>query len=171
MTILEAKKLIDAAIQGSPVEYWADLGCGSGTFTYAVAELLGDGSRILAIDKLTQHLAKERAQVEITFSQLDVEHMIRDKGEFDGVIMANTLHYIKEQSAFLEKLYPWIKPSGKLVLVEYNTERSNQWVPYPLTFEKAQSLLAQSGFKSVEKIGERPSQYRTDNMFACVAWV
>ncbi|MGE0588796.1 MAG: class I SAM-dependent methyltransferase [Cyclobacteriaceae bacterium] len=169
MTIADARQLIEASIQGSPVEHWADLGCGSGTFTYAVAELLGKSSRILAIDKLTQYLAKERAQVEITFSQADVEHMIRDKGEFDGVIMANTLHYIKDQSVFLQKLHPWLKPHGKIVLVEYNTDRSNQWVPYPVTFEKAESMLTQAGFKGVIKIGERPSQYRTENMFACVA--
>ncbi|MCB0488307.1 MAG: class I SAM-dependent methyltransferase [Cyclobacteriaceae bacterium] len=171
MTIAEARQLINTAIKGSPVEHWADLGCGAGTFTYAVAELLGKGSRILAIDKLTQYLAKERAQVEIIFSQSDVEHLTRDKGEFDGVIMANTLHYIKDQPTFLQKLHPWLKPHGKIVLVEYNTERSNQWVPYPITFEKAKSLLTQSGFKDVTKIGERPSLYRTDNMFACVASV
>lgn len=171
MTIPEAKKLIDAAIPDSPTEHWADLGCGSGTFTYAVAELLGKGSRILAIDKLTQYLAKERAQVEITFSQLDAEHMTRDKGEFDGIIMGNTLHYIKDQSSFLQRLHPWLKSNGKLVLVEYNTDRSNQWVPYPVSFEKAESLLKQAGFKAITKIGERPSQYRTDNMFACMAKV
>lgn len=35
---------------------WADLGCGSGTFTLALAELLSAGSHIHAIDHVAHQL-------------------------------------------------------------------------------------------------------------------
>lgn len=169
MNATEARLLIEAAILEKGAATWADLGCGAGTFTYAVADLLGEGSKIWAIDKLNQHLAASRAQAQIEFVKADIERQQLPLKDLDGIIMANTLHYIKDQSGFLENLRLYLKGNGKMILVEYDTTNSNQWVPFPVTYEKAESLLTNAGFKDVERIGEHQSSVRNEMIFACLA--
>ena len=169
MNPTEARQLIEPAIPTKTTATWADLGCGAGTFTYAVADLLGDKSKIWAVDKLTQHLGEKRGAVEIEFLQADIERQSLPLKALDGIIMANTLHYIKDQTAFLSSLRLYLKDTGKVILVEYDTERSNQWVPFPLTYDKAENLLADAGFNTISRIGEHPSSFRGEMIFACVA--
>ncbi|HRK55783.1 MAG TPA: class I SAM-dependent methyltransferase [Cyclobacteriaceae bacterium] len=169
MNPTDARQLIEAAIPNKTTATWADLGCGAGTFTYAVAELLGDGSKVWAVDKLTQYLGAKRGEVEIEFLQADIERQELPLKALDGIIIANTLHYIKDQADFLQHLRSYLKDTGKLILVEYDTERSNQWVPFPVTYEMAQALLSNAGFKDVSQIGEHPSSFRNEMIFACVA--
>ena len=170
MNASEACQLIEAAIPEKIKANWADLGCGGGTFTEAIADLLGEGSKIWAVDKLNQHVASRKGNVQIEFVQADIERQQLELKDLDGIIIANTLHYIKDQSGFLKGLRSYLKDGGKLVLVEYNTERSNQWVPFPVTYEKAASLLTQTGFKNISMIGEHPSSFRGEMIFACVAY-
>jgi len=52
---------------------WADLGCGSGLFTYALANLLPDGSHLYAIDQSPVALdpLPKPAQTKVEFRQVD----------------------------------------------------------------------------------------------------
>jgi hypothetical protein len=51
MNIIEATALIRTSlIEWSQPQYWCDLGCGSGTFTMALAHVLSPGSTIHAVD-------------------------------------------------------------------------------------------------------------------------
>ncbi len=52
MQLTEAKDLIRCdALEGPAAAVWADLGCGSGLFSYALPALLPAGSTVYAIDK------------------------------------------------------------------------------------------------------------------------
>src|SRR5690348_3116034 len=50
MDAQEAERLIAPAVPAGPA-VWADFGAGDGTFTRALAERLGPGSRIYAVDR------------------------------------------------------------------------------------------------------------------------
>lgn len=160
--------MIERAIHDYPTATWADLGCGTGTFTYALAGLLGEGSKVWAVDKLTQYLGTGKGPVAVEFLQMDIERQPLPFNSLDVIIMANTLHYIRDQETFLGRLPHHLIKNGKIVLVEYDTDRSNQWVPFPVTYDKAQTLLAEAGFKNIFRIGERPSTIRNGMIFACV---
>ena len=160
--------MIERAIHDYPTATWADLGCGTGTFTYALAGLLGEGSKVWAVDKLTQYLGTGKGPVAVEFLQMDIERQPLPFNSLDVIIMANTLHYIRDQETFLGRLPHHLIKNGKIVLVDYDTDRSNQWVPFPVTYDKAQTLLAEAGFKNIFRIGERPSTIRNGMIFACV---
>lgn len=171
MNSTDARQLIEAAIPHKATATWADLGCGAGTFTYAVADLLGPQSKIWAVDKLTQYLSAKRGDSAIEFLQADIERQSLPLKELDGIILANTLHYIKDQSGFLKHLRTYLNDSAQVILVEYDTEHSNQWIPFPVTFGKAQTLLTDAGYKAVGRVGEHPSSFRDEMIFACTAQV
>ncbi len=170
MKVADAIELIERAFrQPVGVETWADLGCGSGTFTRALATLLGERSIIYAVDKENQHIktATDPA-ASINFLRLD---FIRDPlpySELDGILMANAIHYVSDKASFIEKLKQHLKPDGKLLIVEYDTDSPNAWVPYPLSFDRLTQLFSQHGFGKIEKLKERSSIFRSGKMYACV---
>lgn len=169
MTSSEARGLIENAIVAKTPSTWIDLGCGSGTFTYALADLLCEESKIVAIDRLSHPIASKRNGVDIEFKQADFERQELFFENVDGILIANALHYVKDQEGFLRSIKPWLKEEGQLILIEYDTDKSNQWVPFPLTFEKVRQLLLKIGFGNVKKIGEHDSRFRDDQIFACLA--
>lgn len=140
-------------------QYWADLGCGSGTFTRALATILPGQSKIIAVDKTHQSLAPLMGKaVKVDFLQADMEADPLPLNELSGVLMANSLHYIRGKKAFLQKLEPVFLAQKQWLIVEYDTESANQWVPFPLSFSQLRSLFLPLGY-TIEKINTRPSAY------------
>ena len=56
MTHNEAVSFIQNTVRASVPESWADLGCGNGTFTRALIDLLPQGSHVTAVDREQQRL-------------------------------------------------------------------------------------------------------------------
>lgn len=167
MTSADARSLIEKALPDKVKSTWIDLGCGSGTFTYALADLLGDGSKIIAIDRLNQHLGTKRGKVELEFVQADFEMQNLMYEQLDGILIANALHFVKDHFRFIERIRPWLKHGGKLIIIEYDTDKGNQWVPFPLTYERTSQLLKDAGFVNIVKVGEKDSVYQSGKMFVC----
>jgi SAM-dependent methyltransferase len=148
--------------------YWADLGSGSGLFTMALAEFLSPPAKIFSIDKDLSALKTQKDKLN--------SHFITIKSYFitagfdnelhlplmDGILMANSLHYVREKVILIEKIWETLKPSAAFILVEYNTSRSNRWVPYPISFSEWQILSKQAGFKNTRLLGKHPSLYHKE---------
>jgi SAM-dependent methyltransferase len=163
MTHREALALIDTPYLRnlSGPTRWADLGCGSGTFTLALADLLAPGSYIDAIDlKPTIAAQTTNRGVVITPRTGDFTRLpLTGDGpaRLDGILMANSLHYVRDQQTFLTHLHA---STNILLLIEYDTDRPvARWVPYPLSFITATRLLQSTGWPRVQKLGTRPSKY------------
>ena len=169
MQLKDAITLIQAAdIRTTSASAWADLGCGTGTFTYALAHLLAPQSTIYAVDRTPQQLPPATSnKVELIFHQAD---FIKDTLSFpplDGILMANALHYIQDKASLLERLKSYLAPDGMFIIVEYDTVSANQWVPYPVGKASLQNLFAAAGFTNIKALGERPSVYYNRSIYAC----
>ncbi|MEQ9304365.1 MAG: class I SAM-dependent methyltransferase [Marinoscillum sp.] len=147
------------------MQVWADLGCGSGTFTYALATRLNPNSVIYAVDQEHQILQPTYNQVEISFIQSDFLKGIDQLPMMHGVLMANSLHFVEEKAGFLARLRKKLFNNGEIMVVEYESTRPNQWVPFPVNFEALTLLMKEMGINSIEKIGERSSIYQ-DKIYA-----
>lgn len=144
---------------GEP-QLWADLGCGSGLFSRALATLLPKQSKILCIDKARPGWeAIEINDVALEFIKADFFRHEFGNGKFDGFMMANSLHFIKNKPLLINRLVPSLRPNGRIVVVEYDSESANFWVPYPITYEKLKNLFQSVNINKVAKIGERPSRF------------
>ena len=87
----------------------------------------------------------------------------------DGILMANSLHYVQEQVACIKQLKTHLRNgAGAFILIEYDTDSRNQWVPFPVSFARAQSIFGDAGFSKIVKIGERQSMYRGDSIYAAL---
>ena len=110
---------------------WADLGCGTGTFTLALAELLAAGSLIHALDRDARALRRIpplRHEVAITTHGSDFITTPWPFTDLDGILMANALHFVGDQAAFIRGCQPRVRPTHRFLIVEYDTDVSNPWV-------------------------------------------
>lgn len=195
MTHRDAVSLIDTPWfrnQRIPMR-WADLGCGSGTFTLALADLLPPGSSIEAIDlrptvapQTTPHgvsihpRAADFTTLDLRLCAATVDTAIlpprvwpgTEPLQYDGILMANSLHYVEDQRTFLSGLLraPDATRPGALLLVEYDTDIPvARWVPYPLSFTNATHLLQSTHWPRIQKLGTQPSAFGRTELYAALA--
>jgi ubiquinone/menaquinone biosynthesis C-methylase UbiE len=77
----------------------------------------------------------------------------------DGIVMANSLHFFKDKEKVLRHVRSFLKWNGCLLLVEYNVDSGNMWVPYPLSFETYQDLAPRAGFTEPRLLAKAPSRF------------
>jgi ubiquinone/menaquinone biosynthesis C-methylase UbiE len=150
-----------------PGGVWADLGAGTGAFTLALAELLGAQGEIYAVDRdggalrsLAQAMRARFPDVSLHFITADFTRPL-DLPPLDGVVMANSLHFIPHprKPEVLRLVQSLLKPGGRLLVVEYDTDTGNIWVPHPFTYPQWESLARQCGFAHTRLLATHPSSF------------
>lgn len=155
---------------------WADFGAGHGAFTLALAELLGPSAEIYAVDKNRRSLAQLQRGMRHRFPGVTLHLMPADFAAplqlppLDGVVMANSLHFVRHKDVALRLARGYLKPEGRLILVEYNTDTGNLWVPHPLSFPTWAALAQRNGFAHTELLASRPSRFLGE-IYAAASWV
>ena len=144
---------------------WADLGSGSGAFTLALADLLGAGSHIYSVDRDARALREQQAALQARFPAVTLEQRVADFSRpldlppLDGVVMANSLHFQRRKEPVLALVRGMLKPGGRLVLVEYNADKGNLWVPHPLSYPTWETLALANGFVGTRLLATVPSRF------------
>lgn len=175
MKLNEAIALIKGAIPflpraGQP-QHWADLGCGTGLFTEALVRILPAGSIMYGVD--THPGLPTAAQLRSalpTGSQLhpitaDFEKDDLPLKDLDGILMANSIHYVQDKQALIKKLRGYMQPDAPFIFVEYDTDSPvARWVPYPMSFASMKKL-----FPAAQKLAQHPSVYGRANIYAAIA--
>lgn len=153
---------------------YADFGAGEGAFTLALRELTGPDAVIYAVDRDGAALRRLKKDYIARFGSTD--NLILLPNDFsrpldastgsaqrlpplDGIVMANSLHYFRDKENILRHVRGFLKPNGILLLVEYNVDEGNLWVPYPLSFETFRTLAPQAGFGEPHLLAKAPSSF------------
>jgi ubiquinone/menaquinone biosynthesis C-methylase UbiE len=144
---------------------WADLGAGDGAFTFALADLLGQGAQITAVDRdpgalkrLASALRMDRLPALIETVVSDFTRSLNLSG-LDGVVMANSLHFVRDKAPVLASVGNMLRPGGTLIVVEYETDRGNPWVPHPFSFATWMGMAASAGFEQTRLLHRHPSRH------------
>lgn len=164
----DAIEMLAGGVLNARPAVWADLGCGHGTFTLALASLLAPGSTIHAIDRdsgaLRQMPAHHRG-VAIVTHVADINVVPDELTPLDGVLMANSLHYIRHQAAFIRSWSARLSSSGRFLIIEYDMDTANQWVPFPISRRRLPTVV--DGWQ-VRDLGRRASIYQRAALYSAV---
>lgn len=156
--------------QGAP-QTWADLGAGSGLFSRALSALLPDKSIIHAVDKnykTGQQITSENAASSIILRKKDFTAPLPEILNCDGILMANSLHYVQNKLTFLQQIKSILKPGGRIIIVEYDTDEPNQWVPWPVSCKNLQQFLTKNNLGSLQKLAEQKSLYQSGGIYSAL---
>jgi len=147
---------------------WADIGAGDGMFTRALVELLGPTARIYAVDRdqealadLEDWAAEHGANVTTVVADFSQPFGLPDLGGglLDGMLFANSLHFVPEPQDVLAQLAARVRPGGRIVFVEYERRAPSRWVPYPIPAARLPELSLSAGLSLPVFVASRPSAF------------
>lgn len=155
---------------------YADFGAGSGAFTLALRELVGLDAIIYAVDKDKSALRELENHHRSRFNMTDNLILLPndfarplDSPPLDGIVMANSLHFFKEKEKILRHVREFLKPDGALIVIEYNVDAGNLWVPHPLSFETFRMLASRAGFSEPRLLARISSRFLKE-FYSAVAY-
>jgi len=161
---LDVRPLEFAARDGLHLALTYDISVYDATYL-ALADLLGDGAAIHSVDRDRHALnAQERAfrarfpTTVVQYHHADFTRSL-DLPPLDGIVMANSLHFARHKDPVLQLVRSYLRPGGRLLLVEYSTDRGNMWVPFPLSYNTWEALARQNGFTQTQLLATVPSRY------------
>jgi hypothetical protein len=84
-----------------------------------------------------------------------------DLPPLDGVVAANSLHFVPRdrQVEVVRRLASYLRPSGAFVVVEYDADRGNPWVPHPFSAATWEQMATEAGLVGTTTIGRVPSRF------------
>ena len=76
----------------------------------------------------------------------------------DGLVAANSLHFVPRdrQVAVIRSLATHLRPGAPFIVVEYDADRGNPWVPHPFTATTFARLAAEAGLVDTTPLDPRP---------------
>jgi len=151
-----------------PGGVWADLGSGTGAFTLALADLVGPTAEIYSVDKDKGSLAEQERVARAQFPNMAFHYQAADFTRrldlppLDGVMMANALHFQRRKEDVVQLVRGYLRSGGRLILVEYNIDRGNPWVPYPIPYKAWEGLAERIGFMGTRLLATVPSRFQRE---------
>lgn len=137
----------------------ADIGAGTGYFTFRLAE---QGAHVIAID------IEERFLNYIEDRKPELQHIIPDdrietrlsqendpllvKDEANVAMLVNTYHFLSDRVNYLRKIKQGLKSNGRIVIVDYKLGQMPVGPPenMKVTSQQVVKELKEAGFKSIE---------------------
>ena len=113
------------ALAFRPGEQVADIGAGSGRFTFPVAEAVGSTGTVWALDissEMIEHIdfrVQARKAENVKPRRVQPDDPKLQPGSIDTILMFYTLHYVKDRVAYGRKLREGLAPGGRLVVISY----------------------------------------------------
>ena len=82
-----------------------------------------------------------------------------DLPPLDGIVMANALHFRRDKARVVQTIKKCLRPEGRFILVEYNVDQGNMWVPHPLSYKTWEPLALHCGFSQTKLLATVPSRF------------
>lgn len=165
----EQEERTDLLIKGlelKPSDNVADIGSGSGYFSFRIAKLVPDG-KVFAVDISPQMIGIVRSRMaqqgvlNISPTQSTITQTKLPKNAIDTALIVDAYHEFSHPLEMATSIFSSLKPGGKLVLIEYRMEDPN--VPIKLLHKMSENQarleMKVAGFKWEKTLKMLPQQH------------
>jgi ubiquinone/menaquinone biosynthesis C-methylase UbiE len=144
----------------------ADIGAGPGVLTLPIAKAVGAG-KVYAVEIDQGFLDRIKAKTR----DAGINNVVTVLGEYsdpklpardvDVALFHDVLHHIKERAAYLKATAAYVKPGGRIAIVELPPDGSHKDEPeLVVTKEQVKGWMADAGFAPVQEFdGLQPAKW------------
>ena len=149
-----------AALKIKPGQIVADIGAGTGIFSFAFVQSVKPGGKVYAVDVdegLLEHIAEKATEQGMTNYVQVVLGEFTDPSlpeKIDLAFINDVLHHIEDRAGYLKNLATYLKPGGRIAVIDFRTNmgghRNQPELQTPQ--EQATKWMADIGLKPLEEI-------------------
>ncbi len=162
----EAVSKTIAAMPLKPGDYVADIGAGTGYYTFKIAPELTSG-KVFAVElqpELIEYLNNKKAESNtqnLTVVKSTEKSVNLPQNSIDLAFMVDVYHELAYPQEVLQSIYKALKPGGKLLLLEYRAEDSNVPIKtlHKMSVTQVNKELNANGFKLSDRKDFLPWQH------------
>jgi len=170
---LDVERIVHA-LGVSSGQHVADLGCGSGFFTVALARAVGKKGKVTAVDVMQEPLESVHARAQalgltnVQTVRADLEVLggtkIADASQ-DLAVLKNILFQSQKKDSIVAEAARMLKPGGRLVIIDWAKGASGLGPPDELRVDAAhiQQLAQSAGLQKANDLAT--DQYHTGIVF------
>ena len=156
-----------ARLKLKPGNIVADIGAGSGVFEAPLAHAVSPGGKVYAVDieqGLVDHVNQRAAELKLTNVQgvlgkfTDPNLPVRT---IDLAFINDVLHHIEDRATYLKNLAGYLKPTGRIAVIDFIPEKGGHRNQPELQVTEAQAAawMAAAGLKPLEKVELFPDKW------------
>ena len=142
-----------------PGQVVADIGAGPGVISLPMAKAVAPNGKVYAVDidqAFIDHIrmrAKEQGIANVTPILGTVTDPSLPAADVDVALFHDVLHHIKDRAEYLKSTAKYVKPGGRIAIVELDPKTgSHRNEPdLQITKDQAKAWLAADGFKPVQE--------------------
>lgn len=136
-------------------EVVADIGAGSGYFTFRLAHHVGDTGRVFAVDvgpEMVVHLNRRIRDLNlknvVSILAAPDDPLLAD-ASIDRFFICDTWHHIENHDRYLALLKKMLKPGGEIVMVDFKKTETPVGPPLEMRIDRADLVkeMEKNGFK------------------------
>jgi arsenite methyltransferase len=154
------------ALDLKPSQVIADIGAGSGYFSFRFAHHVGSG-RVYAVDispDMILHMnrrIRETGMTNLTTVLAPPDDPLLADTSLDFVFICDTWHHVEKQGEYLAKLKKMLKPGGQLVMIDFQKRELPVGPPLEMKIAREDLVrqLEEAGFKLLKEHTFLPYQY------------
>jgi len=156
-----------AALELRPGQSVADLGCGSGYYTFLMAEKVGATGTVFAIDIEPRMLqfVRDRAQREGATNVQTIQASALDPNlpaeSIDLLLMVDVYHELDHPYEVMQKVRTALRPGGRVALVEYRAEDPKVMIKavHKMSERQIVAEMEAAGLRHVKTVSTLPLQH------------
>jgi ubiquinone/menaquinone biosynthesis C-methylase UbiE len=156
-----------AALDLKPGETLADIGAGSGYFSFRFARKVGDSGRVYAVDinsdmilHMNRYIRDKKIKNVTTILSAPDDPLLAD-ASINRFFICNTYHHIQNRPQYIAHMKRMLKPGGQIVIVDYKKKQLPVGPPPEMKMAKKEVIaeLQAGGFKLAKEHDFLPYQY------------
>ena len=152
-----------AKLQLKPGDIVADIGSGSGSYSIPMARAIAPNGILYAVDidqKMLDYVSDKAKKAGVTnirtvLGEYDDPRL--PVHDVDVAFFHRVLHMIEHRQAYLNATAPYLKPDGRIVIIDKNREDSTNWMW--LNQSDVDTWVAAISFYPAEKFGVFDDRY------------
>mgnify|MGYP001242937512 FL=1 len=162
----ERTDLLIKSMQIKPADRIADIGAGSGYFSFRMSDLVPDG-KVFAVDISPQMLGIIRARIKekkvsnVVPIQSTITRTMLEPSSIDKALIVDAYHEFSHPREMANSIFKALKKDGLLILIEYRKE--DKKVPikplHKMTEKQAIKEIEVVGFKWEKTLSVLPQQH------------